>query len=62
MLILGLALLYSSAFTQQAAAPKCDRACLQKWVDNYLVAMRDQKADPAMFAPDLKFTENGIRI
>ncbi len=46
-----------------AAGPcsKCDRACLQKWVDNYLVAMRDQKADPAMFAPDLKFAENGIR-
>jgi hypothetical protein len=62
LLILGLALLHSTVFTQQAAALKCDRTCLQKWVDNYLVAMRDQTADPAMFAPDLKFTENGIRL
>jgi hypothetical protein len=62
LLILALALLSASALAQQPAAPKCDRPCLQKWVDNYLVAMRDQKADPTLFAPDLKFTENGIRL
>jgi hypothetical protein len=63
LLTLGLAaLLSASAISQQSAAPKCDRACLQKWVDNYLVAMRDQKADPALFAPDPKFTENGVRL
>jgi hypothetical protein len=56
------ALLSVLTFAQQPASPKCDRACLQKWVDNYLVAMRDQKADPSLFAPDLKFTENGIRL
>ena len=48
------ALLSLPVVAQQPAAPKCDRACLQKWVDNYLVAMRDQKADPALFAPDLQ--------
>jgi hypothetical protein len=56
------ALLSAPVFAQQPSTPKCDRACLQKWVDNYLVAMRDQKADPALFAPDVKFTENGIRL
>src|SRR6478609_4906535 len=49
-----------------AAAPHqpvhCDRACLQKWVDSYLVAMRDQNKDPALFAPDVRFTENGVRL
>jgi hypothetical protein len=58
----GLMLFATTAFTQQPAAPRCDRACLQRWVDNYLVAMRDQKNDPALFAPDLKFTENGVRL
>ncbi len=63
LIALGLAALLSAgALAQQAPVPKCDRICLQKWVDDYLVAMRDQKADPAMFAPDLKFTENGIRL
>jgi len=62
LLILGLVLLSSTAFTQQASAPRCERACLQKWVDDYLVAMRDQKPDPSLFAPDLKFTENGVRL
>ncbi|NLD35665.1 MAG: hypothetical protein GX654_02230 [Desulfatiglans sp.] len=40
----------------------CDRACLEKWVDRYLVAMRDQDTNPDMFAPDLKFTEDGVRL
>jgi hypothetical protein len=56
------ALLSVMTFAQQPVSPKCDRACLQKWVDNYLMAMRDQKPDPALFAPDLKFTENGMRL
>lgn len=56
------ALLSASAIAQQPAAPKCDRGCLQKWVDDYLVAMRDQKADPALFAPDVRFTENGLQL
>ncbi|MBN1237714.1 MAG: hypothetical protein JXB36_04385 [Gammaproteobacteria bacterium] len=40
----------------------CDRACLENWVDQYLVAMRDANVDPDLFARDLKFTENGIRL
>jgi hypothetical protein len=40
----------------------CDRTCLEKWVDRYLVAMRDQDKNPEIFAPDLKFTEDGVRL
>ncbi|NLA75241.1 MAG: hypothetical protein GX846_07215 [Deltaproteobacteria bacterium] len=40
----------------------CDRTCLEKWVDKYLAAMRDQDKNPEMFAPDLKFTEDGVRL
>jgi hypothetical protein len=61
LMAVGLAcLLSASTFAQQA--PPCDRACLQHWVDSYLVAMRDANKDPALFAPDLKFTENGVQM
>jgi hypothetical protein len=56
------ALLSLPAIAQQVASPKCERACLQKWVDDYLVAMRDQNADPALFSPTVRFTENGIQL
>lgn len=40
----------------------CDRACLEGWVNNYLVAMRDQNVDPSLFDRSLRFTENGIEL
>ncbi|MBN2083975.1 MAG: hypothetical protein JW748_02035 [Anaerolineales bacterium] len=40
----------------------CDRTCLEKWVDRYLAAMRDQDRNPEMFAPSLKFTEDGVQL
>ena len=40
----------------------CDRACFEELMDAYLVAMRDQDADNAMFDPTLRFTENGIQL
>jgi hypothetical protein len=42
--------------------PSCQRACLEGFIDRYLVAMRDGKVDPALFAPTLKFTENGVQL
>jgi hypothetical protein len=57
---LGACLLSASALAQQP--PRCDRSCLARWVDSYLAAMRDANKDPALFAPDLKFTENGVRL
>ncbi len=53
-------LLMTSATAQTPQA--CDRACLGGWVDAYLAAMRDANVDPELFARDLKFTENGIRL
>jgi hypothetical protein len=62
-IILCLAVLLSaSASAQQPARPPCERACLQKWVDDYLVAMREQNPDPALFAPHVRFTENGVQL
>lgn len=60
VLLAAAGLISTTAFAQRAAP--CDRACLQKWVDDYLVAMRDQNRDPALFAPEVRFTENGVRL
>jgi hypothetical protein len=43
-------------------SPPCDRACLERWVDSYLVAMRDGNVDAELFAREVKFTENGVRL
>ena len=40
----------------------CQRACLEGFVDRYLQAMADGNVDPALFAPDARFTENGIEL
>lgn len=46
----------------QAPAPACDAACLNRFVDRYLDAMEANNVDPALFARDTKFTENGVRL
>lgn len=40
----------------------CDRECLEGYVDQYLVAMMNREVDDALFAREVKFTENGIRL
>jgi len=58
----------TSAQAQSAAAPPdpmanpCERACLEGWVNNYLEAMKAHNVEPALFAREIKFTENGIRL
>lgn len=44
------------------AEQDCQRACLEGFVDRYLQAMADGTVDPALFAPDARFTENGIEL
>ena len=61
-LLLCLAVVIGVPAMAQQQAPPCDRACLQKWVDDYLVALRDQNADPALFSPRVRFTENGVEL
>ena len=50
------------ASAQQGAAPACQRACLEDYVNKYLQAMADHKADPALFAQTVRFTENGVEL
>jgi hypothetical protein len=49
-------------FAQQAKTPACDRHCLEKYVDRYLDAMQAHKVSDELFAREVKFTENGVRL
>jgi hypothetical protein len=65
--LLAASLLLGAISTGAAAAPPgmkpaCDRTCLESYVDKYLDAMLAHKVDPALFARDAKFTENGVRL
>jgi hypothetical protein len=40
----------------------CQRACLEGFVDKYLAAMAAHKVDPALFAKEVRFTENGVEM
>ena len=54
----------SGAFGQGKgkAAPACDRACLEAFVDRYLDAMVAHDPSKAPFARGARFTENGQRL
>ncbi len=55
----------STVFAQgkgKAAAPACDRACLEGHVDRYLDAMVAHDPSKVTFSRDYKFTENGQRL
>lgn len=47
-----------SAMSSAASAAKCDRACLDKTVDNYIAAMVAHDPSRVAFAADVKFVEN----
>jgi hypothetical protein len=60
---LCLALLAPAAMAQAPEqAPACDRSCLSGFVDRYIDAMLARDVSDELFARDLKFTENGIRL
>jgi len=40
----------------------CQRACLEGYMNRYLAAMAAHKVDPALFAADVRFTENGVEL
>jgi hypothetical protein len=46
----------------QKGKPACDRACLEGYVDKYLDAMLAHEVSPTLFAKNVKFTENGVRL
>lgn len=46
-----------------AATPNaCNRDCLEGYVNRYLDAMQAHKVSDDLFARDVKFTENGVRL
>jgi hypothetical protein len=57
-----LAVVSSTAVAQPRIVPPCDRACLEGFVDRYLDAMLENDVSPKLFARDVKFTENGVRL
>jgi hypothetical protein len=52
----------SPAMAQTAPAAACNRACLEGYVDRYMDAMLAHKVSDDLFARDVKFTENGVRL
>ena len=45
-----------------SVASECDRDCLIGYVDRYIDAMVEKNVSDDLFARELKFTENGIRM
>ena len=63
--LLALVLSCSSGAVLAAAPalkPACDRDCLVNFVDRYLDAMIAKEVRSDLFAREIKFTENGIRL
>jgi hypothetical protein len=54
--------LLPGTLAQAAAKSACDRACLEKYVDRYLDAMLAHQVDSELFAKNVIFTENGVRL
>jgi len=52
------------AVALQKAAPQssCDRACLEGYVDQYMDAMLKHEVSKTLFAPKVRFTENGVQL
>lgn len=62
------ALISSPGWAQSMTSPPdpsanaCQRACLEGFVNRYLDAMAAHKVDPALFAANVRFTENGVQL
>ncbi len=59
-LLLSVVPMASVAQVPQPAA--CNRACLEGYVDRYMDAMLAHKVSDDLFAREVKFTENGVRL
>ena len=63
--IAGCLLLAAAAFPSvglPATPSNCNRECLEAYVDRYLDAMQAHKVSDDLFAREVKFTENGVRL
>lgn len=53
----------AAASAQPAPQPQaCQRSCLEGFIDKYLAAMAAHRVDPALFASQVRFTENGVEL
>jgi hypothetical protein len=64
---LGLAAMAGAVHAQPGVpldkqVSSCQRACLEGYVNRYLVAMAAHKVDPELFAKTVRFTENGVEM
>ena len=50
------------AAAQSATAPKCDRACLESFVNQYLAALAARDPSRVPFTDNVKFTENTAKL
>jgi hypothetical protein len=60
--IFAIAVILAMLPAAAVAQGKCDRACLEGYVNRYLDAMLAHKVDPELFAKNVIFTENGVRL
>ena len=60
--LLPAAVLAQGAGKPAAGKPACDRACLERYIDQYVDAMLAHQVSPTLFARECKFTENGVKL
>ena len=60
--VVGLAAVSLPVQAQPRTTPACDRTCLEGYLERYLDAMLANEVNPKLFARDVKFTENGVRL
>jgi hypothetical protein len=60
--VLALGASAPAAAQPAEAASTCQRACLEDFVNRYLAAMAAHQRNPALFASDVRFTENGVEL
>jgi len=66
-LALSIAVLAAAPSTAQPGGvplplQSCQRECLEGFINRYLQAMADGNVDPELFAPNARFTENGVQL
>jgi hypothetical protein len=52
----------SSDKPSAGAQKPCDRGCLENYIDQYMDAMLKHEVSNTLFAPNCRFTENGVQL
>jgi hypothetical protein len=62
MVRIFLTAMAATALLAAQASPRCDRACLEGWLDRYVDAFVAHTPSRVSFTKGVKFTENGQRL